>query len=164
MKSCVARWLVFSGRSFGRIDVWAAVATRSASAARRRKNQCARPSTRSVRLRLPSTGAPALKVGTGLRATPETAIIGLWDSLLRVGIGQTGNASIGSSKANSRPFLGLPNDAVVAAPQGQLGLGGNYYAANNNHTNSRQRIREASICELQASGTGRIETRTLRVF
>jgi len=28
-----------------------------------------------------------------------------------------------------------PNNAVVAAPQGQLGLGANYYAANNNHTN-----------------------------
>ena len=27
-------------------------------------------------------------------------------------------------------LLGLPNGAVVPAPQGQLGLGGNYYAAN----------------------------------
>jgi len=27
-------------------------------------------------------------------------------------------------------LLGIPNHAVVAAPQGQLGLGGNYYAAN----------------------------------
>jgi len=32
-------------------------------------------------------------------------------------------------------LLGLPTDAVVVAPQGQLGLGGTYYAANNNHTN-----------------------------
>ena len=31
--------------------------------------------------------------------------------------------------------MGLPTDAVVVAPQGQLGLGGTYYAANNNHTN-----------------------------
>jgi hypothetical protein len=29
-------------------------------------------------------------------------------------------------------LLGLPNGAVVPAPQGQLGLGGNYYAANHN--------------------------------
>jgi Alginate export len=29
-------------------------------------------------------------------------------------------------------LLGLPNRAVVPAPQGQLGLGGNYYAANHN--------------------------------
>jgi hypothetical protein len=29
-------------------------------------------------------------------------------------------------------LLGLPDHAVLAAPQGQLGLGGNYYAANHN--------------------------------
>lgn len=31
-------------------------------------------------------------------------------------------------------FLGLPSDAVAAAPLGQLGLGGNYTAANSNRT------------------------------
>ena len=29
-------------------------------------------------------------------------------------------------------LLGIPNGAVVGAPQGQLGLGGNYFAANHN--------------------------------
>src|SRR5262249_48921201 len=34
------------------------------------------------------------------------------------------------------PFMiGLPTDAVQAAPQGQLGLGANYYAANGNRQN-----------------------------
>jgi hypothetical protein len=60
---------------------------------------------------------------------------GLWDSLLRVGIGQTGEKFDWFVEGEQPSILGLPNDAVVAAPQGQLGLGGSYYAANNNHTN-----------------------------
>lgn len=60
---------------------------------------------------------------------------GLWDSLLRVGFGQTGEHFDWFIEGEQPSILGLPNDAVVAAPQGQLGLGGNYYAANNNHTN-----------------------------
>ena len=60
---------------------------------------------------------------------------GLWNSLLRVGIGQTGESFDWFIEGEQPSILGLPNDAVVAAPQGQLGLGGTYYAANNNHTN-----------------------------
>ena len=60
---------------------------------------------------------------------------GLWDSLLRIGIGQTGDHFDWFLEGEQPSILGLPNDAVVAAPQGQLGLGGSYYAANNNHTN-----------------------------
>jgi hypothetical protein len=59
---------------------------------------------------------------------------GLWDSLLRLGFGQTGEHFDWFIEGEQPSILGLPNDAVVAAPQGQLGLGGNYYAANNNHT------------------------------
>jgi hypothetical protein len=59
---------------------------------------------------------------------------GLWDSLLRVGIGQTGEHFDWFLEGEQPSILGLPNNAVVAAPQGQLGLGGSYYAANNNHT------------------------------
>ena len=58
-----------------------------------------------------------------------------WDSLLRVGIGQTGERIDWFVEGEQPSILGLPNNAVVAAPQGQLGLGGTYYAANNNHTN-----------------------------
>lgn len=60
---------------------------------------------------------------------------GLWDSLLRVGLGQTRESFDWFVEGEQPSILGLPNDAVVAAPQGQLGLGGTYYAANNNHTN-----------------------------
>ena len=60
---------------------------------------------------------------------------GLWDSLLRVGIGQSSDHFDWFIEGEQPSILGLPNDAVVAAPQGQLGLGANYYAANNNHTN-----------------------------
>lgn len=60
---------------------------------------------------------------------------GFWDSLLRVGIGQTRESFDWFLEGEQPSILGLPNNAVVAAPQGQLGLGGNYYAANNNNTN-----------------------------
>ena len=60
---------------------------------------------------------------------------GLWNSLLRVGIGQTRESFDWFVEGEQPSILGMPNDAVVAAPQGQLGLGGSYYAANNNHTN-----------------------------
>jgi hypothetical protein len=60
---------------------------------------------------------------------------GLWDSLLRVGIGQTSEHFDWFLEGEQPSILGLPNDAVVAAPQGQLGLGANDFAANNNHTN-----------------------------
>lgn len=61
---------------------------------------------------------------------------GLWNSLLRVGIGQTRESADWFVEGEQPSILGLPNDAVVAAPQGQLGMGGTYFAANNNHTNT----------------------------
>jgi len=60
---------------------------------------------------------------------------GFWDSTLRVGIGQTGEHVDWFLEGEQPSILGLPNDAVVSAPQGQLGLGGSYYAANNSHIN-----------------------------
>lgn len=60
---------------------------------------------------------------------------GLWDSLLRIGIGQHGERFDWFLEGEQPSILGIPDDAVIAAPAGQLGLGGNYYAANNNHTN-----------------------------
>ena len=60
---------------------------------------------------------------------------GFWNSTLRVGLGQTGERVDWFLEGEQPSLLGLPDSAVVAAPQGQLGLGGSYYAANNNHTN-----------------------------
>jgi hypothetical protein len=68
------------------------------------------------------------------KGTTGNSDYGLWDSLLRVGIGQTGEHFDWFLEGEQPSILGLPNNAVVAAPQGQLGLGGNYYAANHNHT------------------------------
>ncbi len=45
---------------------------------------------------------------------------GLWNSLLRLGIGQTGERFDWSIEGVQPSILGLPTDAVVAAPQGQL--------------------------------------------
>jgi hypothetical protein len=56
-------------------------------------------------------------------------------SLLRIGIGQTRQKFDWFLEGEQPSVLGLPDDAVIAPPQGQLGLGGNYYAANHNHTN-----------------------------
>jgi hypothetical protein len=61
---------------------------------------------------------------------------GLWHSLLRVGIGQSGEHFDWMLEGEQPSLLGLPDDAVVAAPQGQLGMGGTYYASNNNHVNT----------------------------
>jgi Alginate export len=60
----------------------------------------------------------------------------LWHSLLRVGIGQSRESLDWFIEGSQVSILGLPNDAVVAAPQGQLGLGGTYYAANGNQVNN----------------------------
>ena len=48
----------------------------------------------------------------------------LWDSLLRIGIGQTRERIDWFAEMEQPSILGLPNDAVVAPPQGQLGLEG----------------------------------------
>jgi hypothetical protein len=55
-----------------------------------------------------------------------------WHSQLRVGIGQNRENLDWFVEGEQVALAGLPNNAVVAAPQGQLGLGGNYYAANGN--------------------------------
>ncbi|HTV58580.1 MAG TPA: alginate export family protein [Verrucomicrobiae bacterium] len=57
-------------------------------------------------------------------------------SLLRLGIGQQSDRLDWKVEIAQVTIFGLPSDAVVAAPQGQLGLGGTYYAANGNHDNN----------------------------
>jgi Alginate export len=57
-------------------------------------------------------------------------------SLLQIAIGQETERIDWQLDVAQATILGLPNDAVVAAPQGQLGLGGTYYAANGNSRNN----------------------------
>jgi len=60
----------------------------------------------------------------------------LFDSLFRIGIGQTRERLDWFIEGEQPMILGLPKDAVLPAPQGQLGLGGTYYAANGNQANN----------------------------
>jgi hypothetical protein len=60
----------------------------------------------------------------------------LGHSQLRIGIGQQTQHIDWFLEGEQVGLVGLPTLAVVAAPQGQLGLGGSYYAANTNHENN----------------------------
>lgn len=68
------------------------------------------------------------------KGPPGDSDYGFWNSTLRVGLGQTRESLDWFVEGEQPSILGLPDNAVVAAPQGQLGLGGSYYAANDNHT------------------------------
>lgn len=57
-------------------------------------------------------------------------------SLFRVAIGQENDRFDWQLEAAQIMILGLPTGSVVAAPQGQLGLGGTYFAANGNGRNN----------------------------
>jgi hypothetical protein len=57
-------------------------------------------------------------------------------ALFRLGFGQTGKRLDWTLELAAPLLLGLPNDAVLAAPQGALGLGGNYFAANDRQRNT----------------------------
>jgi hypothetical protein len=50
-------------------------------------------------------------------------------------------------------LLGIPNDAVLPAPQGQLGLGGSYYAANNKSENTAFIFPKQAFLRLKNGGS-----------
>jgi Alginate export len=81
----------------------------------------------------------------------------LGHSLLRIAIGQTRDRFDWQLEAAQATLLGLPSNAVVPVPQGQLGLGGTYYAANGNQKNN------ASAFVKQAFVQFKDHRRTLRV-
>jgi hypothetical protein len=89
---------------------------------------------------------------------------GLWDSLLRVGIGQTGERFSWFLEGEQPSILGLPNNAVVAAPQGQLGLGGSYYAANNNHSNVANGFVKQAFVNFKHLGPGGLKLGRFEYF
>ena len=55
---------------------------------------------------------------------------GFLESIFRLGIGQTHKRFQWQVELAQPTLLGLPKTAVLPAPQGQLGLGGTYFAAN----------------------------------
>lgn len=89
---------------------------------------------------------------------------GLWNSLLRVGLGQTGERIDWFIEGEQPSILGLPSDAVVAAPQGQLGLGGSYYAANNNHTNAANGFVKQAFVNLKHLGPAALKLGRFEYF
>jgi hypothetical protein len=89
---------------------------------------------------------------------------GLWDSLLRVGIGQTTEHVSWFAEFEQPSILGLPNDAVVAAPQGQLGLGANYYAANGNQTNNASIFLKQAYVDFRHLGPARLKVGRFEYF
>ena len=99
-------------------------------------------------------------------------------SLLRVSLGQRTEHVDWFVEGEQVGLIDLPNKAVVAAPQGQLGLGANYYAANSNETNAvggflkqgfvafnldELRSKLALICSLLSLRFGFGRTRCLRL-
>jgi len=89
---------------------------------------------------------------------------GLWDSLLRIGIGQTRERLDWFAEMEQPAILGLPNDAVVAAPQGQLGLGGTYYAANRNHVNNASVFLKQAYVDFKHLGPARAKLGRFEYF
>jgi hypothetical protein len=61
---------------------------------------------------------------------------GFVHSLLRAGIGQNKSKYDWLLEGAQDVILGLPADALAPGAQGQLGFGGTYFAANNNHRNN----------------------------
>ena len=82
-----------------------------------------------------STGRESMRrSGTRLLPTPET--YGFTESLVRVGVAQHIKKWDWQLELASPADLDLPTDAVSpVTAQGQLGLGGTYYASNTNNSN-----------------------------
>ena len=68
--------------------------------------------------------------------TKGESTYGFSGSLLRLGFSQQTANFDWNFELAAPILLGLPNRAVLPAPQGQLGLGGNYYAANKSNQNA----------------------------
>ncbi|MGH9510553.1 MAG: alginate export family protein [Terriglobales bacterium] len=89
---------------------------------------------------------------------------GLWNSLLRIGVGQSGDNFDWFAEVEQPSILGLPNNAVVAAPQGQLGLGGTYYAANNNQVNNASAFLKQAFVNFKRVGPAALKIGRFEYF
>src|ERR1700736_4752925 len=88
----------------------------------------------------------------------------LGHSQLRLGIGQTRERFNWLLEAEQATILGAPNDAVVAAPQGQLGLGGTYYAANGNRRNSANMFVKQAFVQFKNLGNANLKLGRFEYF
>ena len=85
-------------------------------------------------------------------------------SLLRVAIGQESKRLDWQVEAAQDAILLLPRNAVVAAPQGQLGPGGTYYAANGNGRNNVNAFVKQAYVQINHLGQGRLKLGRFEYF
>ena len=69
-------------------------------------------------------------------APPQTETYGYVESLLRVSVSQRIKNWDWQLELSQPSVLGLPEHSISPAPQGQLGLGATYFAANGNNSNA----------------------------
>ncbi|HVH09680.1 MAG TPA: alginate export family protein [Gemmatimonadales bacterium] len=87
-----------------------------------------------------------------------------WHSMLRVGVGQSRQRLDWYVEAEQPAILGLPADAVVAAPQGQLGLGGTYFTANTQHTNNVGAFLKQAFVHIKQLGPASVRLGRFELF
>jgi hypothetical protein len=88
-------------------------------------------------------------------ATPSSEVYGYLESLLRIGIAQKRKTFDWQLELTQPSELLLPDDAVSpVTAQGQLGLGGTYYASNNNQTNNAAAALKQGFIRFHGSSPG----------
>lgn len=85
-------------------------------------------------------------------------------SLLRVAIGQETERLDWQLEAAQDAILFLPRHAVIAAPQGQLGPGGTYYAANGNGRNNVNGFVKQAYVQINRLGQGKLKLGRFEYF
>jgi alginate export protein len=85
-------------------------------------------------------------------------------SLLRVAIGQESERLDWQVEAAQDAILLLPRNAVVAAPQGQLGPGGTYYAANGKGRNNVNAFVKQAYIQVNRLGQSRLKLGRFEYF
>src|SRR5712692_2335854 len=76
----------------------------------------------------------------------------LGHSWLRIAVGQTSPRIDWQVEVAQATILGLPSNAIVLGPQGQLGLGGTYYAANGSKSNNANGFVKQAFVQLKDHG------------
>ena len=85
-------------------------------------------------------------------------------SLLRIAIGQRRESYDWQVEVAQDAILLLPREAVVAPPQGQLGLGGTYYAANGNGRNNVNAFPKQAYFQFNRLGQGKLKLGRFEFF
>jgi len=85
-------------------------------------------------------------------------------SLLRVAIGQTGDRFDWLAEMGQVFILALPNNAVLPAPQGQLGAGATYYVSNGNTENNAMVFLKQAFVRFKHVGDGQVRLGRFEYF